>query len=109
MAWRKGHLWNIGDIPSTDNQTSRIGIGPYLLLDVSDLIDALAVRALPRPPLLAINRPQFAIVIGPLIPNRYPVLLEIRDVGFPFEEPKEFVSDTSKVDLFGGQQWKTIG
>ena len=45
---------------------------------------------------------------GPLIPDAHSVLLQIGNIGFPFQEPQQFVNNRFQVQLFGGQQRKTI-
>ena len=52
-----------------------------------------AVRRGPTAPLLAIDGAKVAILIGPFIPDRNAVLLQIRDVRIAFQEPEQFDDD----------------
>jgi len=76
--------------------------------EAGDLIDGHPAFRFPAAPLLAINGPEFAVLVGPFIPDSDPVFLEIRDIGFAFQEPEEFVDDGAEMELLGGQDRETL-
>lgn len=45
--------------------------------------------------------------IGPLVPNRHPVVVQVLDVGVAVQEPKQFVDDRAQVEFLGRQARKT--
>src|SRR3954465_13646513 len=57
------------------------------------------MRPGPRAPLAAIYRPQLALGIGPLVTNRYAMLVEISNVGFASQKPQQFVFDRLEMHL----------
>ena len=75
VARGQRHLRQVRDIPGRDDQSPRIGILADLGDQVRDLVDAAAVGCPPRSPLGAINRSEIALVVGPFVPDAYPVLL----------------------------------
>jgi hypothetical protein len=58
---------------------------------------------------VTIDGTEFAILVGPLVPYPYSVLLEVLDVGVAIEKPEEFVDDALEMELLGGEQWETVG
>src|SRR5579859_3301274 len=63
-----------------------------------------AIRRRPRAPLVAIDRTELAVFVGPLVPDTYAVFLEITGIGFALQEPQQFMDDRLQVNLLGGQQ-----
>ena len=57
---------------------------------------------------MAIDRSEFAIGIGPLVPDTHSMLLQIAYVGIAAQEPEQFVDDALQMEFFGGQQGETI-
>ena len=74
--------------------------------DIGDLIDRAAVRRRPRAPLPAIDRAEIAVLVGPFVPDRDAVVVEIFDVGVAAQEPQQLVDDRFDVQLLGGDQRK---
>lgn len=109
MAWRESHVWNVGHIPGADNQAATVGILFYLLFDFCNLVYHAPFSVGPGAPLPAIDRTEFAVFVGPFIPNPHAVFLKISDVGVAFEKPKEFVYDRLQMELFCCEQGKTVG
>src|SRR5215510_554315 len=103
MTWRQSHLRKLADVPRADDQSARVWIGLDLIDHLTDLIDRLAVGRSPRSPLRPVDRTQFAILIGPLVPNVDAMVLKILDVGVAAQKPKELVDDRLYVQLLGGQ------
>ena len=58
---------------------------------------------------MAVNRPQVAVLVGPLVPNRHAMVLEVLDVGISGNEPEQFVDNRFQVHLLGRQQRETFG
>ena len=71
--------------------------------ELRDLVDGFAIILGPRAPLLAVNRAEVAVFVGPFVPNADFILLEIADVGLAFEKPEELVNDRAEMQLLGGQ------
>lgn len=89
-------------IPGGNDQPTGIGIGSDLLNYLGYLIVNLAVYALPAAPLMTINGAQFAVFIGPVVPDFDVVFLQIFDVGTALKKPKKFVDYGLGVEFFGG-------
>ena len=64
----------------------------------------MTVAGAPVAPLRAIDAAQVAPRIGPFIPDRDPVFVQVPDVGVPAQEPQQLVDDRFDVELLGGQQ-----
>jgi signal peptidase I len=108
MTGHQRHLGKIGDIPGTDDQPAAVGILFYLVDQLTDLIDRLAVGAFPTAPLFAINRAQLTIGVGPFIPDADPIFLQEFNVRIPPEEPKQLIYNALQMDLLGCHQRKTL-
>src|SRR4029077_12588869 len=52
----------------------------------------------------AIDRPEVAVLVGPFVPDRDAVLVEIFDVGIAAQEPKQLIDDRLDVQLLGGDE-----
>ena len=57
---------------------------------------------------MTVHRPQFAVFIGPFIPDTHAMVFEIFDVGVAGDEPKQFIDDGFQVYFLGGQQRETV-
>ena len=75
MARRQRHFVHVGHVPGTDDESARIRITLDLLDHLTDLINVAPVRRRPTAPLVAVDRPQLAIFVGPFIPDADLVLL----------------------------------
>ena len=104
MARHQRHLRQFGHVPCADHQATRIGIALDLVDQPLHLVDRLAVGAFPTAPLLAVYGAQFAVLVGPLVPDADLVVLQIRDVGLALQEPQQLVDDRAQVQLLGGDQ-----
>ena len=52
---------------------------------------------------------EFVVVeVGIVIPDVYPIVDEVLDVGVAIEEPQQLVDNALEEDLLGGQQWKAL-
>ena len=72
------------------------------------LVDRSTVRFSPISPLGPVDTPQVSGLVGPFVPDRDLVFVEVFDVGVALEKPKEFVDDGSKVEFLGREQGETI-
>ncbi len=76
-------------------------------INVVDLVDARAVAAAPVAPLRAVNAAEISVFVGPFVPNRDAVFVEIFDVGVAAQKPEQLVNDRLDVQLLGGEQRKS--
>ena len=104
MARRQRHPRDVGDVPGGHDQAARIGVGLDVADQLRDLVDVFAGRRRPRAPLGAVDRTEFAVRIGPFVPDRDAVRLQVLRVGRPRQEPQQFVEDRSGVQLLRRQQ-----
>src|SRR5262249_34907754 len=108
MAGHQRHFRQFCYVPCTDDEPPAIGAGFYLFNKVAYLVNGFSISAFPTAPLFAVDRSQFALFVGPFVPDRYAVVFEVLDIGLPFQEPKQFINDAFEVELFGGYQWKSF-
>ena len=80
VAGRERHVIERCDVPRRDDVTARIRVGAQIGHHLGDLVDVLAVWSWPRTPLHAVDRPEFAVLVGPFVPDPDAVLLEVGDV-----------------------------
>ena len=57
---------------------------------------------------MAIDRPEFAVGIGPFIPDRDTVVAQIGDIGRARQKPQQLVDDRFEMQLLGGDQRKSL-
>jgi len=91
-----------------DDQSARIRPHANLLDDFADLVDRFAVPPRPRPPLVPIDRPQFALCVGPLIPDRHAMFVEITHVRVATQKPEQLVNNGLEMQLFCGERGETV-
>ena len=108
MARRQRHLVDVGRIPGGDDQAARIRIAPDHVHHVGDLVDGAAVLRRPGAPLLAVDRAEIAVLVGPFVPDPHAVVVEIFDVGVAGQEPEQLVDDRLEVQLLGGDQREAV-
>ncbi|EXI76159.1 MAG: hypothetical protein AW07_00673 [Candidatus Accumulibacter sp. SK-11] len=58
-------------------------------------------------PLVAINRPEIAVGVGPFIPDANTVLVQVADVRLAAKEPQQLVDDRAQVKSLGCQKGET--
>ena len=83
---------------------ARIGIGFDLFQDLSDLVDVCSIGRRPGTPLMSVNRAEIAILVGPLVPDRHAVFLQVAGICVAVEKPQKFMNDRTQMQFFGGQQ-----
>src|SRR5437763_8236102 len=54
------------------------------------------------------HRPELAALVGPFVPDRNPMLLEISDVRLAAQEPEQLVDDRFQMHPLRGEQRKTL-
>src|SRR3954454_7550792 len=109
MARRQGHRSEVGHVPGAHDQTARFRVAADLLDHISDLVDGFRLAAGPRSPLVAIYGSELALFVGPLVPNRYAMLVEIANVRIAAEKPQQLVDDRLDVNFLGRDQRETRG
>ena len=69
-----------------------------------DLVDVAAVGRRPAAPLVAVDRAELAVGVGPLVPDRHAGRLQRAHVGLAAQEPEQLVDDRLGVHLLGRHQ-----
>ena len=87
----------------------RVGVAAQVVDQLRDLVDVLAGRRGPRAPLVAVDRSEVAVGVGPLVPDRDAAVLQPLHVGVAAEEPQQLGEDRPGVDLLGGDQREAGG
>ena len=108
VARGQRHLVDLSGVPGADDVTAAVGILFQILDDARDLVDGATLGGAPPAPLRSVDGAEIAVRIGPLVPDRDAVLLEVADVGVPLEEPEQLVDDGAEVELLGGEQRKAL-
>ena len=108
VARRQRHLVHLRRIPGRDDMAARIGIGLDAFDQVPDLIDGRAARIGPGSPLPAVDRPEIAALVGPFVPDRHAVVMQILDVGVALQEPQQLIDDRPQMQLFGRRDRKAL-
>ena len=72
------------------------------------LIDFLAVRCAPVTPLIAVDRPELAVLVGPFIPDGHAALLQPVHVGVAAQEPEELIEDGLQMQLLRGEEGEAV-
>ncbi len=106
MTGRQFHALDVRHVPGRDDEPARIRVALDLADEPGDLIVGLAVGTGPRAPLLAIDRAEIAIGVGPFIPDGNAIGFEIADVGIAVQEPDQFMHDRFQMQTLGGDERK---
>src|SRR5205085_4557127 len=69
VAWRERHAVDFPRIPGRDDLAPRTGVLRDQFDQVPDLVDVAAVGRFPVAPLLAVNRAEVTMLVGPFIPD----------------------------------------
>ena len=99
MTRRQGHLIDFRDIPGADEVTARIRIVLETVDEVRNLVDVSAIGSRPAAPLMAIDRAQVAVFVGPFVPNRDLVVVQILDIRIAFQEPQQLMNNAAQVEF----------
>ena len=65
-----------------------------------------AVSGRPGTPLEPVDGAELAMLVGPLVPDRDLVVVQIGDVRITPEEPQELVDNGTQMQFLGGYQWE---
>ena len=101
VARRQGHLVDLGHVPRTHEVAARIRVVLEAVDQVLDLVDVPAIGSRPAAPLVTIDWPQVAVLVGPFVPNGHLVVVQVLDVRVAHQEPQQFVDDGTQVKLLG--------
>src|SRR5512146_3497517 len=93
MARHEVHLLELADVPGADQDAAGVGVAAQLLERHAHLVDGAPVGREPRAPLLAVNRPQLAALIGPLVPDGDALSAQPRDIGLAAQKPEQLADD----------------
>src|SRR5207253_6062595 len=107
MTRRQRRFVDFSWIPSGHDESPTCRIRFDLRNDLVDLIDSGAVSTAPVAPLRAISAAEFAIFIGPFVPNGDAAFIEITHIGVAAQKPEQLVDDRFEVQLFRCQQRKS--
>ena len=77
--------------------------------DLRDLVDVPAVGRRPGAPLVAVDGPEVAVGVGPLVPDRDAAVLQPLDVGVAAQEPQQLGEHRPGVHLLGGHEREALG
>ena len=116
MARREFHFVEFAHIPGAEYEPTRIGITPNLFDERCELVDLDGLgrfgpgrwSSAPATPLCTVDGPEFAGLIGPLVPDRDAVGLKRSGVRVASNEPEQLVNDGLQVQLLGGDQRKSL-
>ena len=85
---------------------SGLALMSAMRLAIWSMVPPLAVR--PGAPLMAIDRAEFAIGVGPFVPDGDAAFLQPAHIGVAAEEPEQLVDDGLHMQLLGGDQRKAV-
>ena len=108
MAGRKLHALDLGHVPGRNHETARVRVAADFVEDPGDLVVGASVRSFPGAPLLAVDGTEVAVRVGPFVPDRNAMRLEIGDVGVAAQEPDELAHDRLEMQLLGGDERKAL-
>ena len=58
---------------------------------------------------MTVNRTQVAIFIGPFVPNRNLVIVQVLDIRIALQEPQQLVNDAAQVEFLGREAREALG
>ena len=108
MAGRQGHLVDLPGVPCRDEYPAAVRMVLDEVYDRGQLIYAPSVRGRPAAPLVAVNRPEVTVGIGPFIPYGHIVVVEVFYVGVSGDEPQEFIYNGLQVHFLGRQEGESL-
>ena len=109
MAGRQVHAPEVGHVPCAHQQAARVGRFLDLADHLRNLVDVAAVVVGPGAPLIAVDMPEVAILVGPFVPDAHPVVLQILHVSVAAQKPQEFVDDAFQMQFLRGEQGEAVG
>ena len=109
VARRQRHVPQVGDVPGADQVPPGVRVGLECRDHRGQLVDVAAVRGRPGPPLVAVDRAELTVRVGPLVPDRHALLVQPLDVGRAGEEPEQLRDHRPGVHALGGEQREAVG
>ena len=109
VAGRQRHAVHVGRVPGADQVAARVGLFLQGIDHALDLVDLAARGRAPVAPLVAVDRAQLAVLVGPLVPDRHAALLQPFHVGVAAQEPQQLQDDRLEVQFLGGEQREAAG
>lgn len=92
MTGRQRHPLDFADVPGRHDDAPGIGIGAQQIQRRADLVDVLTGWSRPRSPLYTVDRPEFACITCPFVPDGDSVLVQPTDIGIAAQKPQQLVS-----------------
>ena len=106
MAGHQRHFVQVSHVPRRDNDAPRIRVFFQHIDDLRDLIDVPAIGRGPRAPLIAVDRAEVAVLVGPLVPDAHAVVFQVLNIGVALQKPQQLMNDGFEMHFLGGQQRK---
>ncbi len=85
------------------------GFVPDICDQSIQLVDGPVFSGPPVTPLGPVDPSQIAVLVRPLVPDRYPVIHEEPDIRFAAYEPEKFERDGLEMHALGGEERKSPG
>ncbi len=108
VARRQRHRVDLRRVPCRDDEPAAVGLRLDLLDHAVDLVDSLVVRPAPVAPLRAVNPAEITLLVGPFIPDRDSLLLEVADVRVAAQKPEQLVNDRFEMQLFRREEREAV-
>ncbi len=107
MTGRQRHPLDFADVPGRHDDAPGIGIGAQQIQRRADLVDVLTGWSRPRSPLYTVDRPEFACITCPFVPDGDSVLVQPTDIGIAAQKPQQLVGYRFEMDFLGSEQRET--
>ena len=108
VARHERHALELADIPRAHDDAARIRIAPQLLDGAGNLVDGAAVRRSPGAPLLAVHRPELAVLVRPFVPDSDSVLAQPGNVGLAPQKPQQLVDHRAQMQLLRRDEGQAV-
>ena len=108
VAGRQRHVLELGHVPGRDDVPAGIRVGLQVFDELGDLVDVAAVGGGPAAPLDAVDRAEFAVGVGPFVPDGHALVLHPLHVGVAAQEPQQLDGDGLEVHALGGDEREAL-
>ena len=108
VAGGQGHTVHLRRIPGRDDVPPRVRIALERVQHLRELVDGMSVRSRPGTPLMAVDRTEVPVLVGPFVPDGYLVVVQVLDVGIALDEPQQFIDNRTQMQFLGRQQGKSL-
>jgi hypothetical protein len=109
VAGRQRHAVDIAGIPRRNDVAPGVRVVFQAVHELADLVDQASVRGFPAPPLLAVDRAEIAIFVGPFVPDANTVGFQVGNIGVALQEPEQLVHDGFEMELLGRRHREALG